>query len=109
MNPWLPSWTPKKAPEFSFKGKVSKLHGLTGDINLAATGLPAGAKFEPALLKADQNEFDGKITLAPNSMPNEYKGIKITASGIPDTKQPAVRVNSKELELMLVLKPAPAK
>ena len=108
-EPLVAIMDPKKAPEFSFKGKVSKLHGLTGDINLAATGLPAGAKFEPALLKADQNEFDGKITLAPNSMPNEYKGIKITASGIPDTKQPAVRVNSKELELMLVLKPAPAK
>jgi len=100
---------PKKAAEFSFKGKVSRLDGLSGDINLAVTGLPPGAKFEPAVLKADKNEFDGKITFAPNSMPNEYKGIKITASGIPDTKQPAVRVNSKELELTLVLKPVSAK
>jgi hypothetical protein len=108
-EPLIATMDPKKAAEFSFKGKVSRLDGLSGDINLAVTGLPPGAKFEPAVLKADKNEFDGKITFAPNSMPNEYKGIKITASGIPDTKQPAVRVNSKELELTLVLKPVSAK
>jgi hypothetical protein len=40
-------------------------------------------------------------------MPNEYKGIKLTASGVPDIKAPTIKVNSKEVELVLVLKPAP--
>jgi hypothetical protein len=40
-------------------------------------------------------------------MPNEYKGIKLIASGVPDAKNPAVKVNSKDVELVLVLKPAP--
>jgi hypothetical protein len=77
-----------------------------GDITLAATGLPAGAKFEPAIVKADKNDFDGKITFPAALMPNEYKGIKLGASGVPDAKVPAARVNSKEIDLVLVLKPA---
>jgi len=80
---------------------------LVGDVTLVATGLPAGAKFEPALVKADKNEFDGKIILPATLLPNEYKDIKLTASGVPDAKAPAVKVNSKDVELVLVLKPAP--
>ncbi len=97
----------KKGSEFLFKGKVERSDGLVGDITLAATGLPAGAKFEPALIKADKSEFDGKIIFPPALMPNEYKGIKLTASGVPDAKAPTIKVNSKEVELGLVLKPAP--
>jgi len=97
----------KKGSEFLFKGKVERSDGLVGDITLAATGLPAGAKFEPAIVKADKNEFDGKIIFPPALMPNEYKGIKLTASGVPDAKAPTVKVNSKDVELVLVLKPAP--
>ena len=97
----------KKGSEFLFKGKVERSEGLVGDVTLVATGLPAGAKFEPALVKADKNEFDGKIILPATLMPNEYKGIKLTASGVPDIKAPTIKVNSKEVELVLVLKPAP--
>lgn len=96
----------KKGTEFTFKGKVERTDGLVGDINLAVTGLPAGARFEPATLKADKNDFDGKIIFPPTVMPNEYK-VKLTASGLPDTKQPTLRVNSRETELALVVKPAP--
>jgi hypothetical protein len=97
----------KKGSEFLFKGKVERSDGLVGDVTLVATGLPAGAKFEPALVKADKNEFDGKIIFPATLMPNEYKGIKLTASGVPDIKAPTIKVNSKEVELVLVLKPAP--
>lgn len=106
-EPLVATHNTKKGAEFTFKGKVERLNGLTGDINLAATGLPAGARFEPSILKADKNDFEGKIIFPQNIPPNEYKGIRITASGVPDSKQPAVRVSSKELELALVLKPAP--
>lgn len=97
----------KKGSEFSFKGKLERSDGLMGDVTIAVTGLPAGAKFEPALVKADKNEFDGKIIFPAALMPNEYKGIKLTASGVPDAKAPTIKVNSKEVELVLVLKPAP--
>ena len=97
----------KKGSAFLFKGKVERSDGLVGDVTLVATGLPAGAKFEPALVKADKNEFDGKIILPATLMPNEYKGIKLTASGVPDIKAPTIKVNSKDVELVLVLKPAP--
>lgn len=100
------TYDPKKGAEFSIKGKVERRDGLMGDITLAATGLPAGAKFEPAIVKADKNDFDGKITFPAALMPNEYKGIKLGASGVPDAKVPAARVNSKEIDLVLVLKPA---
>ena len=96
----------KKGAEFLFKGKVQRLEGLIGDITLVATGLPAGARFEPALLKADKNDFDGKIIFPVNLVPQEYKDVKLSASGIPDAKQAAVKVNSKELDLSLLLKPA---
>ena len=96
----------KKGSEFLFKGKVERRDGLVGDVTLAVTGLPAGARFEPALVKADKSDFEGKIIFPPALMPNEYKGIKLSASGVPDAKTPAVKVNSKDVELMLVLKPA---
>jgi len=97
----------KKGSEFLFKGKVERRDGLVGDVTIAVTGLPAGAKFEPALVKADKSDFEGKIIFPPALMPNEYKGIKLSASGVPDAKIPAAKVNSKDVELVLVLKPAP--
>jgi len=89
-------------------GKIERREGLTGDVVLALAGLPAGARADAVTVKADAVDFVVNVALPANLAAGEYKGLKLSVSGTPDPKQPNIRVKSREVELALVIKAAPA-
>jgi len=97
---------PKKGATVKLQGKIERREGFKGDVALALTGIPPGAKAEAVTVKADANTFAISFTLPP--MPaSEIGGVKLSGSYVPDAKQPTVRVRSRELEITLVLKSSP--
>lgn len=87
-------------------GKVERREGLTGDVVLAVTGLPAGARADSPTVKADATDFVVNVVLPPNLAAGEYKGLKLSGTGAPDPKQPAIRVKSREVEFAINVKAA---
>jgi hypothetical protein len=74
---------------------------------LNLTGLPAGARADAVTVKADATDFVVNLVLPANFAAGEYKGLKLSATGTPDPKQANIRVKSREVDLLLVVK-APA-
>jgi hypothetical protein len=99
---------PQKGATATIPGKIERREGLTGDVVLGVTGLPAGVRAEAVTVKADTTDFVVSLVLPANFATGEYKGVKLSATGTPDPKQPNIRVKSREVELALVVKAAPA-
>jgi hypothetical protein len=99
---------PQKGATLMIPGKIERREGLTGDVVLAVTGLPGGARADAVTVKADAVDFVVNLVLPANLASGEYKGLKLSASGTPDPKQPNIRVKSREVELALVVKAAAA-
>jgi hypothetical protein len=100
---------PQKGATVTIPGKIERREGLTGDVVLGVTGLPAAARADAVTVKADATDFVVNVVLPANVAAGEYKGLKLSATGTPDPKQPNVRVKSREVELALVVKAAAAK
>jgi hypothetical protein len=98
----------KKATTLKIPGKIERLAGIKSEVALALTGLPAGAKADAGVVKADATDFVVNVTLPPTVLAGEIKGVKLSGSFAPDAKQPALRVRSRDVEVTLILK-APAK
>jgi hypothetical protein len=98
----------QKGATVMIPGKIERREGLTGDAVLAVTGLPAGARADAVTVKADAVDFVVNLVLPANLAAGEYKGLKLSASGTPDPKQPNIRVKSRDVELALAVKAAPA-
>jgi hypothetical protein len=98
----------QKGATVMIPGKIERREGLTGDVVLALAGLPAGARADAVTVKADAVDFVVNVALPANLAAGEYKGLKLSVSGTPDPKQPNIRVKSREVELALVIKAAPA-
>ena len=96
----------KKGATLTLKGKVERREGAKGDVALALTGLPAGAKADAVTLKADASDFVINVTFPPTFAVGEIKGIKLAGSFAPEPKTPNVRVRSREVELTLVIQAA---
>ncbi len=94
----------QKGATVMIPGKVERREGLTGDIVLAVTGLPAGAQAAAVTVKADATDFVVSVVLPPNVAAGEYKGLKLSGSGIPDPKLPNIRVKSRDVEFALTVK-----
>jgi hypothetical protein len=92
---------PKAGVSYALKGKIERKEGLTGDVTLALANLPPGITAAPLAVKADKNDFEVKLTAPATLAPGEFRGIKLTASGVPDAKQANVRVKSREIDLTL--------
>jgi hypothetical protein len=99
---------PQKGATVVIAGKIERREGLTGDVVLGVTGLPAGARADAVTVKADATDFVVNVVLPANLAVGEYKGLKLSASGMPDPKQPNIRVKSRDVELALVVKAAAA-
>lgn len=84
-------------------GKIARRAPLAGDVSLAITGLPSGAVSAAVTVKADQSEFAANIAVPATLAPSEYKGLKLQASIVPDSKLPNQRIKS-ERELTLLVK-----
>jgi hypothetical protein len=87
-------------------GKIERREGLAGDVVVNLTGLPAGATAEAITVKADASDFLLNIKLPANTPAGELKGLKLSATGSPDTNQPNVKVTSRPVDLLLVVQPA---
>jgi hypothetical protein len=87
-------------------GKIERLEGLTGDVQITLTGLPNGARADQVNVKADQTDFAVNVAIPPNACTGEWLSLKISASGTPDPKQ-GQRVKSREVPVTLVIKAAP--
>jgi hypothetical protein len=90
-------------------GKIERLEGLRGDVAVAITGLPAGARADTPTVKGDATAFSVNVVLPANTAAGEIRGVRLSASAAPDPKQANVRVRSREVELTLVVKAAAAK
>jgi hypothetical protein len=86
-------------------GKIERREGLTGDVVLSLAGLPPGARADAVTIKADAADFLLNIVLPANLPPGELKGLKLSALGTPDAAQPAVKVKSRDVDLLLVVQP----
>ena len=71
---------------------------------LTFTGLPAGARADAVTVKADATEFAVNLVLPANLPAGEFKGLKLSASGSAPG-QPALRVRSREVEIVVVTAP----
>lgn len=94
---------PKTGTTFTIKGKVERREGLTGDVALSLTGLPAGGRAGTVTVKAGVSTFTLDVVLPPNVPPGDVKGLKLFGTAAPDPKQPNVRVRSREVAVTLVV------
>jgi len=94
---------PKTGATVPVKGKVERREGLTGDVTLTLTGLPAGARADPVTVKAGVNDFTINVILPLTVPAGEVKGLKLAGTAVADAKQPNVRVKSREVEVTLVV------
>jgi hypothetical protein len=85
-------------------GKIERREGLKGDVTVALTGLPQGARADSPVVKADAADFTINVVLPPNQPTGEITGLKLAATAVPDAKQPNIRVKSRDVELVLVVK-----
>jgi hypothetical protein len=97
---------PKTGVTFEIKGTVERREGLTGDVALALTGLPPGARADAVTVKAPASAFVVKGVLPANVPAGEIKGLKLAGTAAPDPKQPNVRVRSRDVELIVVVQAA---
>jgi hypothetical protein len=85
-------------------GTVERADDFKGDVTVTLTGLPAGLTVPPVTVKAADAAFRVKFTLPPATKPGELTGVKLTATVVPDPKQPNARVRSRDVELTLNIK-----
>jgi hypothetical protein len=90
------------------KGTAERLNAFTGEVVVSLTGLPPGIPVPPpATVKAGDTKFAFKLVLPPTAPPGDAK-LKLSASVVPDPKQPNVRVKSRDVDFALTIQP-PAK
>lgn len=95
----------KAATAIELKGEVTRAEGFAGEAVVALAGLPPGAAAPPVTLKAGETRFALKLTLPANTPPGELRGLKLSASAAPDPAQAAVRVKSRDTDIVLTLRP----
>jgi hypothetical protein len=94
---------PKTGATVAIKGKVERREGLMGDVAITLTGLPPGARVSPFTVKAGATDFKLDLILPPNIPVGEVAGLKLSGNAVADPKQPGVRVNSRDVQLTLVI------
>ena len=95
----------QKGATVKVQGQVERREGLTGDVALTLTGLPAGVQAPPVTVKGGVADFVLKVVLPATVPAGEVKGLKLACTAA-DPKQPALRVRSHDVELTLVLQAA---
>ncbi len=75
---------PKTGAVVKLTGKIERLAGFKGDVNLTLTGQPGGVAITNAAVKADQTDFALELRFPVNFMAGEVKGIKLIATGPAD-------------------------
>ena len=99
----------KAATVVELKGELTRVGGFTGEAVVALVGLPPGATAPPITVKAGETRFSLKLTLPPTTPPGDVRGLKLSASAAPDPAQAAVRVKSRDSDIVLTLRPGAKK
>ncbi len=93
---------PKMGATFEIAGSVERAEGIASDVQVALTGLPAGATAAPVVVKAADKAFKLKVTLSPAVPAGEIKGLKLSSSITPAPKLAAgQRSRNNEIELAI--------
>ena len=98
------SLEPSKGATVMISGTVERREGLTGDVVVTLTGLPAGASAAAVTVKADATDFAMSLVLPANLPAGEIKGLKLSANAVAPGN-PALRVRSRDVDLVLNVKP----
>jgi len=95
---------PNKGTTVMIAGKIERREGLTGDVVVTLAGLPAGASAAAVTVKADATDFSINLVLPANVPMGEIKGFKLSANAAAPGNA-AQRVRSRDVELVLLVKP----
>jgi hypothetical protein len=90
-------------------GKVVRRAGLTSDVIVTLAGVPTGGRAAPVTVKADANDFMVDLVLPVSVPAGELKGLKLSATAVPDPKLATVRVKSPEIDVPLIVQQPPKK
>lgn len=96
----------KKGAALKVPGTIRREKGWTGEVALAVTGLPAGARVDALTVKAGEEKFMLNLVLPANLPAGEIRGLKLIGTGPADPKQPNPKVASPEVELSLQVQAA---
>jgi len=94
---------PKIGATLKVVGKIERREGATGDATVSLIGLPAGINVAPVTVKTGADDFTLNIVLPPTTPAGKLTGLKLSALIVPDPKQAAVRVKSRDVELTIVV------
>lgn len=94
---------PKSNAVLTLTGKIERREGATGDATVSLVGLPAGINVAPATVKAGADDFTLIVAVPPSTPPGKLTGLKLSALIVPDPKQAAVRVKSRDVELTIAV------
>jgi hypothetical protein len=94
---------PKVATNVEIKGEIVRSEGYTGDAAVTLTGLPPGVAPPNVVVKANETAFAINLMLPPSLAAGEA-ALKLSANGATDPKQPGVRVKSRDVNVILVVK-----
>jgi hypothetical protein len=89
-------------------GKVERKADLKGDATITASGLPAGIRAAPVVVKADAVDFEVPLMFPASTKPGDVTGIKLSASVVPDSKLPQAILRTAEQEVVVALLAPPA-
>ncbi len=84
-------------------GTLERFAGITGEVTLTVTGLPTGARLEPATAKVAASAVAAKLIFPAATAPGKLAGIRWTATVSPDPAQPALLVKSREVEVTVTI------
>jgi hypothetical protein len=107
------------APKFSTKldaktgatvkifGKIERLEGFAADVNVTASGLPAGVTAPRVVVKAGATDFELEFKFPANTPPGELSGIKLFATGkfVPNAP---IDVKSEDVPVVVEILPPDA-
>ena len=97
---------PKAVTVVKLTGKIERLAGFKGDVNLTLTGQPGGVAITNAAVKADQTDFALELRFPANFAAGEVKGIKLTATGPADPLSGNQTIRTEvEIIVKLIAKP----
>ncbi|HEX3657168.1 MAG TPA: hypothetical protein VHV55_15250 [Pirellulales bacterium] len=86
-------------------GKIQRRWGKTGDVTVSLAGLPTGARAAAVVVKSGNDDFITTLVLAAGTPEGEYKGLKLSATAVPDPKLRKVRIRSADTDLVLLVEP----
>lgn len=92
-----------KGATVKVKGRVVRNGPVPGDITLAVTGLPTGARSDATAIKTGTDTFEFQLIFPANTPRGELKEIKLTASTVPNPAQANLRTKSPDVNLAVVL------